>query len=366
MIAKRIPELDGLRGVAIILVIIWHYLNNQLVPDKSPVVDFVIHLTSNFWNGVDLFFVLSGFLIGGILLRAKGSENYFKTFYLRRIFRIFPVYYLILFIYIFLIILIPGISAIIPYLFKDPLPVWSYLFYFQNYLMIIKQSYGAGWLGVTWSLAIEEQFYLLLPLLIFLFRKKPLTILIVMLIILATIFRYYAGDGYQRQLAFQCRMDTLFAGVLFAIIFEQQKIISFLRKCKVLLLIILVSMTAGFFILSLMVGWSINVFVYLGYILLFVLLIIFALVFRESFVARILRNKYLRKTGTISYGIYLYHLIVIYLLYWILEKSGVDIYNNLNIILVAAGAFSITYLISYLSYNFFESKLIKIGHKFSY
>ena len=92
---KRIPQLDGVRGVAVLLVVIWHYY--YCVPTPPGVLyEFLKKLTALSWAGVDLFFVLSGFLIGGILIDHKEDGSYFKVFYIRRICRIFPLYFLIL------------------------------------------------------------------------------------------------------------------------------------------------------------------------------------------------------------------------------------------------------------------------------
>src|SRR5690349_16204879 len=91
---NRWPELDGLRGVAILLVFCLHYITNSRSTD--PGFGWLYRFAQVFrlgWTGVDLFFVLSGFLIGGILLDARSSSHYFKTFYLRRVHRILPIYY---------------------------------------------------------------------------------------------------------------------------------------------------------------------------------------------------------------------------------------------------------------------------------
>src|SRR3954453_12821145 len=82
----RIPELDGLRGIAVLLVVTWHYFGNDTV--HAWALPFRLG-----WSGVDLFFVLSGFLIGGILLENRGTQGYFQCFYGRRFCRIFPLYY---------------------------------------------------------------------------------------------------------------------------------------------------------------------------------------------------------------------------------------------------------------------------------
>lgn len=92
----HIPELDGIRGVAIALVLSFHFFNVSAVVTPGGVAHYVLAPLRLGWTGVDLFFVLSGFLIGGILLDARGSSSYFKTFYVRRFYRIVPLYALVL------------------------------------------------------------------------------------------------------------------------------------------------------------------------------------------------------------------------------------------------------------------------------
>ncbi len=122
----RNPQLDGVRGIAILLIIIWHYGASKMGPQPSPFADSIVRALGVTISGVDLFFVLSGFLIGGILLDNKESPHYFKTFYLRRACRIFPLY----FAWLLLFIIIYGSdSALIRTtplreLFVNPLPIW--------------------------------------------------------------------------------------------------------------------------------------------------------------------------------------------------------------------------------------------------
>ena len=94
-LAGRLTELDGLRGLAIFLVVFFHYLIGSFRMPVKPWQTQALALFGLTWTGVDLFFVLSGFLIGGILYDAKDSASYFKTFYLRRIHRIFPIYFIL-------------------------------------------------------------------------------------------------------------------------------------------------------------------------------------------------------------------------------------------------------------------------------
>jgi len=106
----RIPALDGLRGAAILLVVVWHYFYFYPDPNHHPanllpkIYVYFERCIAIGWIGVDLFFVLSGFLIGGILLEVRTSHLYFKTFYLRRFFRIIPVYYAWIGIYLLLLL----------------------------------------------------------------------------------------------------------------------------------------------------------------------------------------------------------------------------------------------------------------------
>lgn len=137
---ERVRELDGLRALAILLVVAWHYIGIVGGPESTLWRIFVFGR-----GGVDLFFVLSGYLITRILLANTGSSSYFSTFYRRRSFRILAVYGVMLVIY--LIGRHLGGSA--PILFGGPLPWWSYVIGLQNIWMTIEQTYGAAWLAGT-------------------------------------------------------------------------------------------------------------------------------------------------------------------------------------------------------------------------
>src|SRR5580704_8273950 len=152
---KKIPQLDAVRGIAVLLVL----LHNT---DVYPALH--LHLISaNGWMGVDLFFVLSGLLITGILLDTKESDGYFKNFYARRCLRIWPLYYSVL---ILMFVIVPHLRPQDAHaIFQRSSPWWAYPFFLQNFFVAIPAQ-AAGPLGVTWSLAIEEQFYLVWPLFI--------------------------------------------------------------------------------------------------------------------------------------------------------------------------------------------------------
>lgn len=362
---NRIPELDGIRGVAILIVIVWHFVNNKIYV-VAPLSMFIQKITSFFWSGVDLFFILSGFLLGRILLQNKNSKNYFKTFYARRFFRIFPLYYLVLGIYMLLYFSIPNITEKIPSLFNNKIPLWSYVLYCQNFVMWIKETIGAGWLGVTWSLANEEQFYLLLPFLIFFLNKKSLVLIMVILIIAAAVYRSFFTQWYALHLPFQAKMDTLFTGVIIAYLFENENFVNTLKKNKYIIYVVFVVLFCGFIYISLgnlfISYYLVNTWINL----LYGFFIIIPLLYKGSFLARILRNRMLGQIGTVSYGIYLLHLIVLNLIIWILSVYDISLVNNLQILATSSVAFIVTLSLSFASYYFFESKLIGLGHRYRY
>src|ERR1700722_2656677 len=127
--SSRILELDGIRGLAIALVLFHHYIHDSITFGVSRFDDFIKHTFSLGATGVDLFFVLSGFLIGGILMDHRKSENYFKSFYIRRVCRILPVYYSILLAYIFACHILSAHQAQpwFRWLFVSDVSLWTYV-----------------------------------------------------------------------------------------------------------------------------------------------------------------------------------------------------------------------------------------------
>lgn len=161
--ASRIPQLDGVRGLAILLVLIWHYAVAPLLPsagDWAPLFKTVLGFT---WSGVDLFFVLSGFLIGGILLDNRDATHYYKAFYARRICRIWPIYLVWLGVFLMGLVVVNTVAPQAPFAwqFQQPQPVWAYATLTQNLTMAASGTFGAPWLDVTWSLRQFSALYCL-------------------------------------------------------------------------------------------------------------------------------------------------------------------------------------------------------------
>jgi len=163
----RIGSLDGVRGIAILMVLAVHLELFQAVPFSRP----IRALFWAGWSGVDLFFVLSGFLITGILLDGFGAPGYFSRFYKRRALRIFPLYYLVCAALMVATPHLPGAEWSAIY------PTWkgwlSYGLFLQNWWMPHFEN-THRLIGHLWSLGVEEQFYLVWPTCVFLLRRDRL------------------------------------------------------------------------------------------------------------------------------------------------------------------------------------------------
>ena len=220
----RIPEVDGLRGIAIASVLAWHYLIMPAVAKPGTALSYSLVFGRLAWSGVDLFFVLSGFLIGGILIDARYATNYFRVFYTRRLFRIVPIYATILLIFPAILFAAQWAHCgDFSWLTSGLAPAYCYWTFTQNIWMALTNSLGANALGITWSLAIEEQFYLTLPLVIRFRSSHGRLILVLAGICFAPIIRtaihlFWPHNQLAGFLLMPCRADALLLGVLAAML----------------------------------------------------------------------------------------------------------------------------------------------------
>lgn len=216
--ARRLPTLDGLRGIAILLVLVLHFTMYGGAAPAAGLDLLVFRVAVAGWIGVDLFFVLSGFLITGILFDAKGEEGYFRTFYLRRLLRIAPLYYGALAVFlVFLPAIWPGHQGL-AWLRGESLWYWTYLL---NFRIAAEGWPDFGALGHFWSLAVEEQFYLLWPVAVFLLRRRPLMALCAACMALAVATRlalHLAGNPPAAFVLAPARLDALAAGAFLALL----------------------------------------------------------------------------------------------------------------------------------------------------
>ncbi len=219
-----IPALDGVRGLAILVVMGCHFvwIMNELSPPPDKISKIGIELMKTGRYGVDLFFVLSGFLITGILFDAKSERHYFRNFYARRTLRIFPLYYAVLLLMfviapLFVSLNSPGEQRII----ENQWWLWGYL---SN----MKAAFaGPGffqedrlWMGHFWSLAIEEQFYLVWPLVILLLSRRAAMVTCAVMIFGVPLLRVAMMRAFDVNAALYftfSKVDTLALGALLAL-----------------------------------------------------------------------------------------------------------------------------------------------------
>ncbi len=218
----HLPALDGLRGLAILLVMLTHFT----VVQGGPLLDRVVGMAGRFgWSGVDLFFVLSGFLITGILLDTKGRPNYFRNFYARRTLRILPLYYAFIFL---ATMVVPSL----PYAWTDDFKLqgWTtplYWLYLSNFPVAFTADGANDLVGLTWSLAIEEQFYLVWPVLVLLLSRRSLLwtcgIAILVSIVTRSALVLAGADRLYAYVLTPCRMDGLAIGCLVALVLKDRR-----------------------------------------------------------------------------------------------------------------------------------------------
>ena len=357
------PVYDGIRAIALIMVLYWHCFNNLIHTKNSSILNFIKKSSSYCWSGVDLFFVLSGFLLGGILFKNKGSKNYFKAFYIRRFCRVFPVYYL--YFFIFIILYYSSLNPKIPWLFDNTLPMWSYATYTQNFIMAQQATLGSHGMVSTWSLAVEEQFYLIIPVLISLFTKRAIVILFSLLFVLALVFRFTSSNWIESFALIQCRADSLLIGVLSALLIKNDSCLAYCKKHKSSLSYLLVFFALVYLLISFrFVPMNFN-FSNTYFAIFYALLIVVLTIDTNSWLKRFLENKLLQKIGIISYGVYLYHMLIIGLCHYFILHTHPQIISTAGIF-VTILSLIISFIVATLSYLFFEKRIIDFGHTYNY
>ena len=275
----RIPALDGLRGIAILLVVLYHSFGKGRA-SSTPL--------SWGWAGVDLFFVLSGFLIGGILWDTRRDP--LLSFYQRRAWRILPPY-----------LLLVSICFILHGHQKGEIPLSAYLTFSQNWFVVLFVFPGA--LGATWSLAIEEQFYLASPWVFRRLSKRAVVATLLLTCAAAAVFRsLIAQPGLRYQLTI-CRADAIAVGCLVALAWREPAIVRWLGERRALV-------TGTWMVLGALCVWILsgNTWDKLveGYSAI-AMLCAASLWIAVTQKPRWLAWWPLTRAGRISYGLYLYH-----------------------------------------------------------
>jgi peptidoglycan/LPS O-acetylase OafA/YrhL len=361
---KRIPELDGLRGIAVLMVVAFHYVNNQLINSNTYLGRIFYKLTSVGWVGVDLFFVLSGFLIGTILMNNRDSKNYFFTFYIRRIVRIIPNYYLLIALFA-IICSIPFFSSDYFLTGNNVIPIWAYLVMLHNIFIAHLQNFGNTSVSVTWSIGVEEQFYIVFPLMVYFLKEKWLPWLLVLAIIIAPIVRMQYNNWVPAYVLLPCRMDSIAFGALIAYTNHFHSLSAFVKRYRTVIVFTFVLDVAICIFLSARYG-DLGIFRNTLFAIVFSTMVVFALVYKNSIYGSILRLKKLVWIGTISYSLYLFHDMIIGLCRHFLGNLGENALETGRGGLVTIVALILSTGFSWLVYKRLETPFVNFGKKFKY
>jgi len=320
---------------------------------------------------VDLFFVLSGFLIGGILLDAAKAERYFAPFYIRRAHRILPLYGLVL-VLVYLGSYTIGQTQPMNSFVENRIPLTYYATFLQNFWTARHQDFGSYTLGVTWSLAIEEQFYLTLPAVIRFVGRTRLGWIAAAMLVLAPVLRIVLNRslGYGPLASYvlmPCRLDSLGLGLAAALLVRTPKMWDDVMRHRKHVYVALVM--AGFgVVLMLLFGFTAftNQMLGLEYSVLAVLYFLLLLgVLTSNKLNVFFSSRVLRYMGIRAYGLYLLHfpcMVIFFLLFARIHpaQSGwITLAASLSGIALACG-------LAALSWEYLEKPLIKRGHRWNY
>ncbi|MEH7907427.1 acyltransferase [Rhizobium laguerreae] len=361
----HLREIDGVRGAAVLMVVLLHAMFGIMTSDFS--IPAAQPILSAFFGGagVDLFFVLSGFLIGGILIDHQRAPNYFKVFWIRRATRILPVYLLLMATYLVAKNVGQASDAawFHAFLMQDPLPIWTYLTFTQNYFMASADSGSARWIGITWSLAVEEQFYLVFPFVVYFLRTRTVLIIAATCIVGAPALRSYLWANYGFYTGYfptPARADGLMFGVIAAYAIRSQ-FLAFIGKNRIYFDIaasvgayVLIWKTAA---IGLSASFSLRsaIFCYL----------IIRIFITDGLFRAFLRTQFMVYMGTISYSFYMYHQAINGLFHgWALNQvpkienwAGVGV--GVAVLLTAA-------VLAMISTEFYEKPIRNFGRRFKY
>jgi peptidoglycan/LPS O-acetylase OafA/YrhL len=370
-----IPALDGLRGLAIILVLLHHLTYYRPTAGIDAVIGDVIFF---FWTGVDLFFVLSGFLITGILLDTRDGDGYFKNFYARRVLRIFPLYYLVLFIAFVVLPQFPAVHQVViaQDLSVDLPPQWPYWFYLTNF-SVAEYGWVHGWLDVAWSLAIEEQFYLIWPLVIWLCPPRLMAWLCTGIFIAEVFARSFARasdvDVLPIYVVTWFRVDGLVLGALLAVARRKGLMPALGRLAPY----VTIAAVAGLVAVTIMGGhtwWWNRRMQQFGYSLIAVLAgtMLVAAISRPptSLWPRMLSAGWLRAFGKYSYCLYLIHLPVMRAVRAYAfnpeEHAALTVAPWIGQVLFYIAVTTPAFAIAWLSWRLFEAPILSLKSRFPY
>ncbi|WP_251140716.1 acyltransferase [Rhodoferax sp. U11-2br] len=366
-LVNRDAELDGLRGLAVGMVLAWHFIGIPAWSTDGWLAHAIFRVFLIGGAGVDLFFVLSGFLITRIIIsRTKSGSSFLIAFYARRALRILPPYLLL--VCAFWVVVWCGVRNNVV---NDQVPLWRFLTFTQNFWMAEHASYGPDGISVTWSVAIEEQYYLFFPLFAILLPRKRLPAFLICMAFASVVWRAHVfvldpSNDFPPNVATPARLDGLAMGGLIACAFQNSNLTKWLHVHKAGLQFAMFVSLAALFFVHRDSGVQMAFF---GHTL---LSICFALVVTnillnlgsKSLFMCWMRSAQLRYLGRISYSLYLFHPFVLATTFRLTGLSKTLSDWPQVVVLATCLVFSI--FLCDLLFRWLESRMIACGRKISY
>jgi peptidoglycan/LPS O-acetylase OafA/YrhL len=365
----HMPALDGVRGLAILLVLLHHFVAQATATNRFEAV--VIWFCSYGSLGVDLFFVLSGFLITGILYDARAEPQYFRNFYMRRVLRIFPLYYGVLAVVFFVIPLVPvlqgsEIGGLRAY------QAWAWL-YGVNVYLAMQGTWGMSYIEHFWSLAVEEHFYFVWPLAVWLLAARRRVLLGATLALAAASFggrvvAFLAGvNPVALTVLTPWQLDALLLGGFFAVYLRRPAGEVVARRAVVVLALLggtVLLLQLGLHRLSASGFPAVRALRGGAFHLLCTAVLLHALVVPgASLVGRFFGSRLMTWLGKYSYGLYVYH----HFLSYYFTRHGTEFVlasaigsHTAAVAIQAVAGIAASMAAAWLSYELFEKFFLRL------
>ena len=350
------------------MVLAWHYLGATIDPTLGLWAKGIARTLILGRTGVDLFFVLSGFLITGIVLdRRRKAIAFLGSFYLRRALRILPAYLLLVAAFWALVALTGPNPA-----FNADTPPWRHLTLTQNLWMAEQGRWGPDAVSVTWSVAIEEQFYLLFPLCMLALPRRAVVWALLLTALASIAWRawVYATNGaaFAAYVSTPARLDALAFGGMLAWAWREPRLQGWFVRHRVTLFAATGLCLALTPLLAIVIArdlpWHMFTWAHTYLSLFFSAFLLCVLLAAGSPLAAPLRTGGLRSIGAVSYALYLFHPFALSCAFLLAGRT--EHIRDLQDLVTVGVALAATLCICFLSARFVERPAIRLGRRFAY